>query len=162
MEDHCEDVHRDSNYEGDVDGPEILSGSEEVHASVGGPAPAPAPAPVPDPRPANIFLMPEGLAVTGLQHVVDNLNHDVHKALQHWDNIYGQLKQFEHLLRNGDSRRIFCWTCLHARAPESVNAKFKLFKASLYEARWYDVLRFLKKLPSLLQSLCIYLGPGEV
>ena len=127
--------------ENDVDGPEIASGSEDAHPAT---------------IPSTTFLMPRALTIAGLQHIIDNLNSDVHHSLSHWKQFHGQLKQFEALLRNDDRRNRFTWTCLHGRAPQQAIDKFKNFKASLYEGRWHEVVRFLSRLLPLLPHLSHY------
>ena len=56
--------------------------------------------------------MPNCLSVAGLQHIINNMLDDVHKAIPWWDTCLKYLKQFEALLRSEEKRQRLTWTCL--------------------------------------------------
>ena len=110
----------------------------------------------PPPRPGQddtVFFFPEALTVAGLQHIVSNLTADVHQGMKHWAHFFDNLKTLESLLRVDERRQRFIWTCLHGTALQGQGFRFRKFSASLYEARWHEVVNFLKCLKPLLSTL---------
>lgn len=47
------------------------------------------------------------MTVAGLQHIISNLNNDVHASLSHWSVYYAQLKTLECFLRVEERRQRF-------------------------------------------------------
>ncbi len=74
--------------EADIDGPAADSGAEND-----------------DKAPADIPLLPNGLTMAGLQHVIHNLCDDVHQNLEHWAIFSKELKGLESFLRVEARRR---------------------------------------------------------
>ena len=101
------------------------------------------------------YFYPYGLTIAGMQHVVDNLNHDTHEKMEHWDWFYAILKQFEALLRNTERRDRLIWTCFRHTSHARFEHLYERFSASLYEQRWREVVNFLGKLMKLLPSLIL-------
>ncbi len=48
---------------------------------------------------ADVHLLPNALTMAGLQHIIDNLCHDVHESMSHWGVYFEELKCFEAFLR---------------------------------------------------------------
>ena len=98
-------------------------------------------------------FMPRAFPVAGMQHIVDNLNSDVHQSMSHWENFHSDLKSLEALLRIDERRQRYVWTCLHGTNLEGQSFKSRKFSASLYEGRWHQIIIFLKHLEPLLPIL---------
>ena len=97
---------------------------------------------------AKSLLMPNALPIYGLQHMTMNISKDVHTKLKYWPTFFKHLKNFSALLNGlqGDRRRRFIWTCLQGPHLQA-QAERKLIKwsATLYEARWGEIDKFLKR-----------------
>lgn len=107
---------------------------------------------LPAPGQPGQHLFTQSITVAGLQHTIDNLTLDVHKALGAWPDFYRQLEHFEALLRgnSGDRRRLYVWTCLRESVYAAREPAFDRFSATLYEGRWREVVNFIRKLQPLL------------
>ena len=92
------------------------------------------------------------MAIAGLQHVANNLSADVEASLSGWSDYYTHLKNFEGLLGMPERRRRLQFTCFKDRLSQHQDA-FTTFKASLYEKRWHEVVRFIRVLRPLLPLL---------
>ena len=90
------------------------------------------------------------VTVYGIQHAVDNLTKSVHSSLQHWGTFHDQLKQFEALLKKPWRKERFIATCLKNTPLEGSVGVVKAFSQSLYEARWKEVVRFIKHLKPVI------------
>ena len=85
--------------------------------------------------------------------MLDNLTKDVHISLVSWDRLFRLLKQFECLLRSGDIRRRYVWTCLGGHRLWTMQRRVSCWSASLYEKRWREVVAFLRRFDPLLPLL---------
>ena len=89
-------------------------------------------------------MMPNGFTLAGVQHVVNNLNQDVHQSLSHWKAFFKELHNALGLLGRDDRRQRYCWTCLRGTPYEAKERLFESWSKELYEPRWREVLEFLK------------------
>ena len=89
-------------------------------------------------------MMPNGFTLAGMQHIVNNLNQDVHQSLSHWKAFFKELHNALGLLGRDDRRQRYCWTCLHGTPYEAKERLFESWSKELYEPRWREVLEFLK------------------
>ena len=94
--------------------------------------------------------MQNSIRVYGLQHLVHNINLDVHKELQWWPEFFKRLKVFEALLCVGERRRRFQFYCVMGSVLEHESYKLDKWSKRLYESRWREVVAFLKRLAILL------------
>ena len=85
--------------------------------------------------------------------MLDHLTEDVQISLASWDNIFRRLNQFECLLRIGDNRRMYVWTCLRGHRLWNMQHRSIRWSASLYEKRWREVVAFVRQLNPLLPTL---------
>ena len=99
-------------------------------------------------------LMPQALVIAGVQHIVSNLSADVESSMSGWEEFHQSLKNIEGLLGMAERRRRLQWTCFRRRFDEH-GAHFNHFSASLYEARWHEVVNFLRSLQPLLPVLSL-------
>ena len=99
------------------------------------------------------FFMDRSCTIAGIMHIIDNMLQDMHESLADWKWFHKQLKILEAFICNDPYRRRFCWTCLRGTPFEWALPKFKTFSAHLYEARWGEVLNFLKAIVPLLPIL---------
>ena len=90
-------------------------------------------------------LLPICLNVPGLCHIIDNMLRDVHESMDYWNEFQPILKQFEALLRSEERRKRIVITCCTGNFSHYAG-KFSSWSASLYEARWHEVVNFLQKL----------------
>jgi hypothetical protein len=100
-------------------------------------------------------FMPRAYATGGVQHTSDNANVDANKSMVGWKPFFEELKQLEALLRSGERRRRYKWTCLRGTRWERFVRLFDNFTGSLYESRWHEVVYFLKQVTPLLRILCL-------
>ena len=100
------------------------------------------------------FFMPRSLSFVGMQHTCHNITKDVHSSMAHWPDHFKQLKQFEALLKVPERRQRYVASCLMGTPAEPLARRFKQFGHSLYEARWREVVAFIKALNELLPILC--------
>ena len=101
------------------------------------------------------IMMPHCLPIAGLQHIVDNLLKDVHLHMQYWETFSNILKHYEALLRSDENRMRLRWTLLRGTRYEHFEKRLLSWSASLYEARWHEVVKFLKKLIPVIEVLAI-------
>ena len=141
----------------DVDGPELDSPVEPAQSD----APFAGDVQDTDSDIGSEFALPEAIPIAGLQHVIDNLTKDAHQSMHGWDTFFTQLKQFESLLRSGDHRRTYVWTCLRGHPLKTQEHRFSRWSSSLYEARWREVCAFLRHLVPLLPTLCATWDPQK-
>ena len=96
-------------------------------------------------------LMPNALPIYGLQHMTMNISKDVHTKLKYWPTFFKHLKNFGALLSGlqGDRRRRFIWTCLRGTAHQA-SKRLDKWSATLYEARWGEIVAFLKRFSKVL------------
>jgi hypothetical protein len=113
-------------------------------------APAPA-AEIPDG--ASNEYMPNAYILAGVQHVTDNLNADSNKSMGNFASFFKDLKLLEAGLLSHRRER-FQWTCLRRGRHAHLSKKFDNFTGSLYEARWHEVVTFLKKVRPLIVIMC--------
>ena len=128
------------------------------------PAPAPPgagimPAPAPAPRESTTYFLPNSLTVAGLQHIINNMNADTHKSLKHWEAFFAELKNLQGLFGMTERRQRYVFTCLRGTPYETNWSKsFENFSSSLYEPRWHEIIKFLKKakpyMPILKATFC--------
>lgn len=90
--------------------------------------------------------MENTLQVYGLQHLVHNLNQDVHKVLKYFDEYYEHLRNLSKLLAVDDRRRRFIVHCVEPSRYASDKWRLKKFAGHLYVKRWKEVTRFSKAL----------------
>ena len=103
--------------------------------------------------PGNYFL-PWGLTIPGMQHILHNAACDVHQVIVGWPSFWTRLKSLERLLNSAENRRRLLHTCFKGSVLEDeANKKFKYWSASLYEARWGEILHFCRRLVDVLQLL---------
>ena len=102
-----------------------------------------------------IFFMPNSLTIAGLQHIINNLCADTHKSLTHWGKFHADLKNLEAFLNVPERTDRFIWTCLRHTRFAVFEHKFIRFSQSMYEARWHEVVCFLKKVMGVLQTLIL-------
>lgn len=110
-----------------------LSGSDSVSASVTASA-----------------FMREGLQVYGMQHCVHNVTKDLHALLLYWPTFKKSLTTFQRLLQFKERRMRFQWTCIRRTAYEAQSWKLDGWSKTLYEARWREIVNFLKRLVVIL------------
>ena len=96
-------------------------------------------------------FLPKALGIYGIQHLVSNLNQDVHTVLRFWPTFWKQMKNIEALLRTGDRRRRFQWRCMMRTPYQCHMWKLDKWSHTLYEERWKNVVTFLKHLQPLLE-----------
>lgn len=99
------------------------------------------------------FLMPGAIPVAGIQHIVNNMCADVHESMSHWSAFFADLKVLEAFLRMEERRLRYVWTCLRGTPSAALEERFKRFRGSLYQARWHEVLQFLRAVSPLLPIL---------
>lgn len=85
--------------------------------------------------------------------MLNNLTHDIHTSLQHWDGSFTQLQVMESILWVRERRQRFIRTCLRGTPAACNEQMFTTFEGSLYEARWRDVAGFLHELSPLLRTM---------
>jgi len=98
-------------------------------------------------RKATTFIF-NSLSWIGLQHTSSIVCSEVHKTISHWNEFYEQLENTEALLRVHDRRHRFNKSCM-----DDGDTTFKVWDASLYEAWWREVIRFLQGLLSRFRKL---------
>ena len=78
--------------------------------------------------------MENAIPIYGMQHLCDNINHDVHMQLTYWTTFFGQLKNIYGLLSQGGRRQRFQWTCMlnMGQASSRYERKVRLRPSSLY------------------------------
>eukprot|EP00969_Alexandrium_andersonii_P274983 12153165-Alexandrium_andersonii.AAC.1 len=79
-----------------------------MHVAEDPPMPAPAPAPPGDPGDGPPCLMPNALALPGMNHVCSNLCQDIDERLEKWSDFWKVLKAIEWVLQNDQRRRATC------------------------------------------------------
>ena len=98
--------------------------------------------------------MPNALGITGLQHVIDNLNKETASRLQGWESFKDDLNNFEAFLTRRELVDTFIWSCLRGHEGHMHTQKsFERWGATLYDKRWREVVNFLEKLVPLLPTL---------
>jgi hypothetical protein len=98
--------------------------------------------------------MPNGYTIAGLQHQTNNLNSDSNKAMSHYKVFFSELKQLESLTSSSDRRQTFIWTCIRKSKYANKEAQIeKLASLSLYEARWHEVVAYLKGVAPLMLAI---------
>jgi hypothetical protein len=60
----------------------------------------------------HVHLMPNGVSIAGMQHIIDNMNAETHKGMVWWPEFLKVLKNAEALLRIDERRNRYIWTCL--------------------------------------------------
>jgi hypothetical protein len=75
--------------------------------------------------------------------------------------IFQQLKNIEAFLNISESVDRFCWTCLRRTPFRIYEHQFEKFRQSLYEARWREVMLFLKKFTALMKTLILTWCPTK-
>ena len=103
--------------------------------------------------PGQRFFLPNAIPIMGMQHCVCNLLKEVHNALEHWSGFWQDLKNLESLLNWPFRRRRLIVTCIRGTPFEHLERHFEGFSQSLYEARWHEVAKFVRKLTPLLRPL---------
>ena len=94
-------------------------------------------------------FLPNGHTFAGLQHQTNNMNVDVNYAMPQFKEFFGDLKQLESLLRTFRCKT-FVWTCIRKTRYAKYETEILYFDASLYEQRWHEVVKFLKKVKRLI------------
>ena len=95
-----------------------------------------------------------GYRIAGVQHLSDNANSDSNRSMPHWDQFHRDLKLLESFVDEEHRRQRYIWTCLRRTRFSHFAKKFETFSASLYEARWHEVVKFLKQIRTILVILC--------
>ncbi len=90
-------------------------------------------------------LMPNCVVIPGLLHIVDNALHDCNKKMPWFDVFWVQAKNMEALLTDSLRRNRYRATCLHGSEHEECGL-FDSWAQTLYEKRWGDTEKFLRKL----------------
>ena len=98
-------------------------------------------------------LFPGALQVPGLQHVLDNVNREVHQSLSYWSTFFSSLKNIEHLLSQPHRRKHFVVSCLNSTCWSDNAAMVAQFRSTLYEHRWHEVASFVRNLLPLMPLL---------
>jgi len=97
--------------------------------------------------------MPNACTTYGLQHCIDNLTSNLHQGLLYWQSFHSQLKNIEGLLTRQDRRQRFVHTCLYGSPFQSSAPLFRKWSQTLYEGRWKEVCKFIKRLTGILHPL---------
>ena len=135
------------------------SASDDLHLDLDGPMCSPPPGPDVDAanhqdsqdiEDADRFFMNNSLTIPGMQHIIHNMYKDVHEKLEGWDDFYVELKNLAGLLGVKERRQRFQFTCLDGTRFEAYSYLFDDFSASLYEARWGEVVKFMKETRKLV------------
>ena len=122
----------------DADGPVFDAGGDRIHM-------------VGDQQNMYDMLCPKADpdSMAGLQHICDNLCRDTHEGLDYWPVFFADLKNMEAFMRFSGRRRKFITTCIRNTRLQHLEFLFEHFSASLYEARWREVLFFSEsRIPS--------------
>jgi hypothetical protein len=102
-----------------------------------------------------VFFMPSAMTIAGLQHIVNNLSADTHKSLKFWEAFFSELKNLEAFQNVPDRVDRYLWTCLRGTRYQVFEHQFANCGQTLYEARWHEVMLFLKKVVKVLQTLIL-------
>ena len=112
---------------------------------------------LPTPTPAASLgcdYMPNGYTIGGFQHQTNNLNADCNKAMSHFKTYFQELKLLESLTTSSGRRQIFVWTCIRKSRFSYLEDRIeKLRSLSLYEARWHEIVAFVKGIMPLLNAI---------
>ena len=99
-----------------------------------------------------LYFLPNTLPIYGMQHCIDNLTKAVHESLTHWPSFLAELNNFESLLMKDGRKDRFMSSCLIGNLENS-RGRVRNFHKNLYEARWREVVGFLKHLKLVLPVL---------
>ena len=75
--------------------------------------------------------------------------------MAYWDSFRPQFKNFEAFLNVPERRSRFQWACLRNTRYQCFEEKFNSYGASLYEARWKEVVKFVKAVIKILKVLVL-------
>ena len=112
-------------------------------------------------------LLPNAVAIPGICHTVHNLLKDVDCKLHHWEWFYTRLKNTCALLGRDQARRRLLVTCVQGRSSPHHESLWDKSPPGLYEARWGQVLSYLRAALPMLEILrgcwdqSIYQGQGS-
>jgi hypothetical protein len=101
--------------------------------------------------------MPCAFSIPGLHHIIDNLTKALHTKLGYWSSFKAMLDNLESFLTKRELVDTFIWSCLRERendASEAALAKtLRLWNYTLYEKRWFEIVRFVAHLNPVLSGL---------
>ena len=102
--------------------------------------------------------MQNALTISAMQHIINNLQNDIHEHLEHWPTLVRHLNSVEALLCVEERRLRLEWTCIWGTPHAHLSKLFKKWSATLYEDRWREVVTFMRKLRAVLLALTVVWG----
>ena len=114
----------DADLELDVD----AGGAEQLQADVEG------------------FFLPRGVAVPGLNHIIDNMCSDCNRSLESWDDWVIQFRSLVSLLHHDHLRRRFVSSCLLGTRHAWMQKYFETGLPHFAEWRWGITVKVLERL----------------
>ena len=106
------------------------------------------------------LFLPTAVTIPGTLHLISNLTREISAGLGHWAAWFKQLRQFEHLWKEGRKDRYLAY-CLLPSDLAARSSDFDVELGSLYKQRWGEVIKFVRKLEPLLPVLRLTWDEGK-
>ena len=91
-------------------------------------------------------FLPYAIPIAGLEHVTSNLTEEIHTQLGYWQRFWTQLHNLSLLLTRRWRRERFLYNCIQGTAVASHAHELEGWSATLYQSRWREVIRFVRKM----------------